>query len=93
MTGVLSAGAEDVSSPGNSQACVLHGLIPDVDEVAEVRSHKVEGVPGLILEAGSGALLLGVCGDQFCVVVLGLLQTSGVMRVKMLGVKYSSIFL
>ena len=58
MTGILSTGAQNRASPGNLQPRVLHGLIPDVDEVAEVGSHEVEGVPGLILEAGPGALLL-----------------------------------
>ena len=59
MTGILSTGAENRASPGHFQPrLVLNGLIPDVDEVAEVGSHEVEGVPGLILEAGPGALLL-----------------------------------
>ena len=51
----------DVSQQSSHQNCRLFPVeilvLPDVDEVAEVGSHEVEGVPGLILEAGPGALL------------------------------------
>ena len=75
------------AGPGHEEIRFLHGLVPDVYKVAEIGRHEVEGVPGLVLEADPGALLLGDGGDQLCVVVLSLLQTCGVMGVKMLVVK------
>ena len=87
MAGIFAAFTKDWTGPGYPPSRVLHGLIPDVNEVAEGGGQEVEGVPGLVLETGLGALLLRIYDDKLRVVSLGLLQTCGVMRVKMLGIK------